>query len=85
MWQLHKDVCPVVVPINYIDNSSVVHNHNIRQANQFHIKYSRTALASTSFMFSSPRYWNSLPVNLRECNELRQFSNKLKIHLLESY
>ena len=83
MWQLHKDVSPVVLPIDYIDNSSV-HNHNTSQANQFHINYSHTALASTSFM-SSPRYWNSLPANLRECNGLRQVANKLKIYLLEAY
>ncbi len=69
MWQLHNDVSLVVLPINYVDNS-FVHINDTRQASPIHVSYNRTTLASSTCMFCSPRYWISLPVNLRESNEL---------------
>ena len=34
-----------------------------------------------SFQYASPRLWNSLPNNLKDCATLEQFKSQLKTHL----
>ena len=36
--------------------------------------------SKSMFQYSAPKVWNSLPVNIRECDNLCQFKSALKRH-----
>ena len=45
----------------------------------------RTSFYSLSFTISVAKLWNTLPQNVRDCQTLLQFKNKLERHFLANY
>ena len=62
-----------------------VHNYSTRQANDFHIPESRTNFISRNFMFTGPKFWNSLDQLLKEACSLNSFKYRLKMFFTEKY
>ena len=54
------------------------HSHNTRQNHHIYIPRFRTSLASRSFFISGPRFWNNLPVTLRNLSSFNIFKKRLK-------
>ena len=47
--------------------------------------FPRTALGRRAFCYLGPRYWNVLPINIRQCTSIDKFKTLLKSHILLNY
>ena len=57
---------------------NAISHHNLRKSNDIHTIRSNTSLYHNSFLPSSLRQWNSLPVEVRQLNTLSSFKTFLK-------
>ena len=62
----------LVPPLN-----SEVSNYSLRNANDFQVPHSRTSLYSSSFLTSTTREWNSIPIEFRNSDSIVQFKRYL--------
>ena len=73
---------------NYISDvcNPVNHNHNSRFANTNVIlpPVARRTVVDKSFLYSVPKCWNNLTVDLKREIRFEPFKSKLKIHLLNN-
>jgi len=51
--------------------------------NYIHTPRTKTVLASRRFSSAAPAIWNSLPCDIRSCDELNNFKRKLKTHFFK--
>ena len=58
------------------------HNYPTRQSNEFHLPLLRTLLAQSTFIYTGPRFWNSLSCEIKNSPSLHSFKRKLKSFLL---
>ena len=77
MNKIHNRMVPSylreIAPGLIRDNS----NYNLRNANNFETLMRRTELFANSFIPSSVKVWNDLPINLRESPTLSNFKSNL--------
>jgi len=73
--------------INYFTNSSAVHVHNTRSADNFHLSFSNSTLRLNSIRHAGPRrsIWNNLPHDLKVVSSLYVFIRKMKSLLIKDY
>ena len=69
---------------NRINNYQIHHSHNTRfsstgSLNLPHMRFSRSQKA---FIFAASKYWNKLPVSLKDVTCINKFKMKVKNHLL---
>ena len=57
---------------------NAISHHNLRNSNDIHTIRSNTSLYHNSFLPSTLRQWNSLPVEVRQLNTLSSFKTFLK-------
>ena len=62
-----------------------IHSHKLRNQNAYYIQHIRTNTRKSTINFSGPKFWNTLPVNLRKLVSIHQFKNNLKELLLTKY
>ena len=67
---------------NYFNLTSSYHKYELRSADKFRSIPARTNTRMFSIKCSGPRYWNSLPLNIRSINNFRLFKQSLRSHLL---
>ncbi|MPD02677.1 hypothetical protein E2C01_098273 [Portunus trituberculatus] len=54
---------------------------NTRQLDQLYVPRTKTQTGERSILVEGPKYWNSLPPNVRCGQSLRGFKKKLMLHL----
>ena len=70
---------------NIFYRNDIVHKYPTRHSNEFHLPLLRTILAQNTFVFTGPKFWNSLDHTLTDSNTICSFKYKLKKSLLSSY
>ena len=73
---------------NNLDNFQLpnsIHHYNTRRQNELRPQFQRLTLTQHSLKFSGPKFWNSLPLNIRQSNSIISFKNLLKSHLVDQY
>ena len=84
MFQYQNRELPSVFD-NIFTVNNEVHNYPTRQINLYHLPRTRTALAQNTFIFTAPKFWNSLPKDIREARSFYTFKSKLKKMLIALY
>ena len=62
-----------------------IHSHKLRNQNAYYIQQIRTNTRKSTINFSGPKFWNTLPANLRQLVSIHQFKKKSKELLLTKY
>jgi hypothetical protein len=86
MYQLHNNMFPSNLTFNelFTTNESI-HDHNTRQAGDFHVTLTKTKLAENTIRVQGALFWNSLPLHLKSCPSIASFKSNLKKHLISYY
>jgi hypothetical protein len=71
-----KELLTIYVPARSLrsGNHKLLRTHN-----------TRTKFGERCFAFQGPAQWNSLPIDIRNCETLEQFKKRLKTYLFHSY
>ena len=71
---------------NLLTKPSQMHDRNLRSNDKdiLKIPFSRTTYYDKSFSVTGPRFWNSLPLELRQSSHLNSFKKALKSYLLHT-
>ena len=72
---------PAIFNSIFLKNRSF-HNYPTRQSNEFHLPRLRTLLAQNTFLYTGPKFWNSLSNEIKNARSLSSFKYKLKNLLL---
>ena len=62
-----------------------IHSHQLRNQNAYYIQQIRTNIRKSTINFSGPKFWNTLPANLRQLVSIHQFKKKFKALLVTKY
>ena len=62
-----------------------IHSHQLRNQNAYYIQQIRTSTRKATINFSGPKFWNTLPANLRQLVSIHQFKKKFKALLVTKY
>ena len=62
-----------------------IHSHQLRNKNAYYIQQIRTNTRKATIHFSGPKFWNTLPANLRQLVSIHQFKKKFKALLVTKY
>ena len=84
MFNYNTNALPSIFDSMFPRNQSF-HNYPTRRSNEFHLPLLRTLLAQNTFIYSGPRFWNSLSCDIKNSLSLNSFKRKLKNFLLNSY
>ena len=82
---INNNICPKQLQ-GKLTKRSAMHTRTLRDSCTLNIPRanSKSATGEKTFQFSSTRYWNSLPGEIRELNKLKTFKSKLyHLHLKE--
>ena len=82
MYKFNNNSLPVIFDSMFLKNQSF-HNYPTRQSNEFHLPRVRTLLAQNTFLYSGPKFWNSLHNEIKNARSLSSFKYKLKALLLK--
>ena len=80
--ELTHDIGPPVLKKFY--QNFTLHNYNTRSANNLLVCQVKTNYKKNSFMYQGPTRWNSLPINIKELNNIQKFKFVLKNYLLST-
>ena len=84
MYNYHFNNLPQVFDSMFPQNS-LVHKYPTRQSNEYHLPLLRTVRAKSTFIYSGPKFWNSLKDDFKTAPSIYSFKIKLKTFLLQSY
>ncbi len=84
MYQYTNGHLPNSLQSLFVTNA-VAHNHNTRHRNDPHIVFRNSSVESRTFLHEGPRYWLSLPQQIRDCRSKSSFNNQLKKHIIDMY
>ncbi len=71
------------IPHLFVQNTDI-HSHCTRHASHSHMQCRRTSLVSNSFLNAGPRYWDSLPENIKEVQTKDHFKYLHKKHIVRT-
>jgi len=66
----------------FFSTNNQMHSYNTRKSNAFHIFPCRTNLRRFAIRFQGPKFFNSLPDNIKNAVSISHFKTKLKPFLL---
>ena len=69
---------------DYFTLKSDIHPYETRGASGIHITQARTNYRKSSFCYSGPHLWNSLPLYLTKTKSIFQFKAKYKHYLINT-
>ena len=81
MFNYNVNALPSIFNSMFPRNQSF-HDYPTRQSNEFHLPLLRTLLAQNTFIYTGPRFWNSLSCEIKNSPSLYSFKRKLKLFLL---
>ena len=67
----------------HVPNSN--QHYSTRRQNELSPQFQRLSLTQHSLKFSGPKFWNKLPLNIRQCNRFNLFKKMVKSHLIDQY
>ena len=70
---------------DFFTPNSKIHSYPTRQSSNYHLENPRILLAQKSLKHHGPDVWNSLPDNLKQCQNLSSFKKHFKEILLSQY
>ena len=70
---------------NIFTPNDEIHNYPTRQNSMYHLPKTRTAFTQNTFIFTAPKFWNSLPLEIRDSKVLGTLKRKLKKILINFY
>ena len=68
----------------YFEENTLVHHHDTRQKNDFHVVNVRTETGKRSIKYKGCNLWNNLPVEIKNIKSPLIFRSKLKYYLRQS-
>ena len=77
-YKMFNQLTPVHLSSLIPQQVNAISHHNLRNSNDIHTIRSNTSLYHNSFLPSTLRQWNSLPVEVRQLNTLSSFKTFLK-------
>ena len=77
-YKMFNQLTPVYLSSLIPQQVNAISHHNLRNSNDIHTIRSNTSLIHNSFLPSTLRQWNSLPVEVRQLNTLSSFKTFLK-------
>ncbi len=84
MYQYHHNSLPTPLMDLFTPNR-IIHHHNTRHRDSPHIVYRRTAKASQSIVHKGPKFWQSVPQNVKDAKTLYSFSQRFKKSITQTY
>ena len=71
---------------NFLSSTESLHSHNLRSSanGNYRQVWGRTNQGCKMIQFDGAKLWNSIPVNIRKVDSLKNFSQIYKIHLLNN-
>ena len=84
MYKLTTNELPSVF-IHMFKRNRSIHCYPTRQSDAYHLPRTRTIFAKKTIIFTGPRYWNDLPLDITSSLSLFTFKRKLKQLLLSGY
>ena len=82
MYKVKTESLPTTLNNNMYTLNSAIHDHNTRQRNNIFIQHRRTRKASQQINHKGPNIWQSIPNNIKDSINIKQFTHSFKIHLL---
>ena len=80
----HKQTLPHIFH-NYFTENNIVHGHNTRRKNDFHIFSVRSGFGQRCTLYRAIKFWNNLPLYLKDISSLPVFKKKVKLFLLNKF
>ena len=77
-YKMFNQLTPVYLSSLIPQQVNAISHHNLWNSNDIHTIRSNTSLYHNSFLPSTLRQWNSLPVEVRQLNTLSSFKTFLK-------
>ena len=77
-YKMFNQLTPVYLSSLIPQQVNAISHHNLRNSNDIHTIRSNTSLYHNSFLPSTLRQWNSLPVEVRQLNAISSFKTFLK-------
>ena len=77
-YKMFNQLTPVYLSSLIPQQMNAISHHNLRNSNDIHTIRSNTSLYHNSFLPSTLRQWNGLPVEVRQLNTLSSFKTFLK-------
>ena len=62
-----------------------IHVYHTRTRNESHRQYYNTSIMGNSYLIQSPKFWDHIPLNMKEVKNIKSFSKKLKKLIHEYY
>ena len=84
MYNYNGNNLPNIFDSMFPKNLSI-HNYPTRQSNEYHLPLLRTVKAKSTFIYSGPKFWNSLTNDIKTAPSINSFKNRLKSYLIQSY
>ena len=84
MFNYNTNSLPNIFADLFLRNN-LFHNYPTRRSNEYHLPLLRTIHAQNTFVFTGPKFWNNLDVNLKNATSLISFKGKLKEFLIRPY
>ena len=81
MFSLHNRVLSEQFQSLFQTNSSI-HSYQTRQAKHYRIPYIRTNIRKFTIVYQGPKFWNSLPIQLKQNSSRNSFKINLKKHFV---
>ena len=82
MYRLNNNLIPSNLK-KIFTKTKDIHSYNTRSKDNFYHDFSSSSIHHRSIRFSAPRFWNSLPVNIKSKCSISSFKKALKNLLLE--
>ena len=71
--------------VNYFVTNKAIHLHGTRQSGNLHCRFARTKVCASSAKIAGPKFWNVLPLEIRNALSLFVFKRRLVAWLLLRY
>ena len=81
MFSLHNRVLSDQFQSLFQTNSSI-HSYQTGQAKHYRIPYIRTNIRKFTIVYQGPKFWNSLPIQIKQNSSRNSFKINLKKHIL---
>ena len=69
---------------NYINNISHDHHHLTRNSSQLTLPLLRKSKSQSSFVYSTIKYYNIIPIDIKNSSTIDEFKRRLKEYILNS-
>ena len=84
MYNYNNNTLPAIFDEMFLKNQ-LVHKYPTRHSGEFHLPLLRTLLAQNTFIYTGPKFWNTLSDYIKNATSFNLFKKRIKLLLLQSY